>query len=373
MKKKLAIIRADDAQMPFIEKAREMGIETHCFSWDKEGAVFCKPFADYFHPISILEKEQILEKCKEIKIDGVVSKSDNAVPTVAFVAQGIGIPGNNYEDALIMSNKYKARIAFFKNGVNSPNFTIAKEGEDIDIKEIKFPVIVKPTDRSASIGIKKVDNETELQEAIQRAQKLSFAREALIEEFITGSEATLDMITFQGKHYPIIISDTETTGAPYFTKIGYHQPSLLNPEIQEKIIVEAKKALTALKFNNGASDTEVIVTKSGEVKVIEINPRMGGDATEHLVRLSTGYDFAKGALKLAIGQFEVPEFPLKKYSGVCFLGKETEYLKSIIENKENDPEIIIAKIEKKELKYLQCGVDRSGYLIYQSDRKRSWK
>ena len=47
MKKKLAIISANEDQMPLVNKAKEMGIETHCFSWDKtEEHTFCKGIAD---------------------------------------------------------------------------------------------------------------------------------------------------------------------------------------------------------------------------------------------------------------------------------------------------------------------------------------
>jgi len=105
--KKLAIICADKRQLALVEKAKELGIETHCFAWDREGYIDCKGIADYFHPISILEKEQILEVCREIKIDGVTSiKVDHATPTVAYVAQGLGLNGNRYEDMLTVRNKY---------------------------------------------------------------------------------------------------------------------------------------------------------------------------------------------------------------------------------------------------------------------------
>ena len=61
---KLAIIGASYLQEPLIEKAKSMGIETHVFAW-AAGDVGEKS-ADYFYPISIVEKEQILEKCKEM-------------------------------------------------------------------------------------------------------------------------------------------------------------------------------------------------------------------------------------------------------------------------------------------------------------------
>ena len=72
MKKKLAIIGASYLQLPLVERAKKTGIETHCFAWS-EGAI-CKEIADFFYPISILEKDDILQKCIDIKIDGNTAK-----------------------------------------------------------------------------------------------------------------------------------------------------------------------------------------------------------------------------------------------------------------------------------------------------------
>ena len=67
---KLAIIGASEIQNPLILKAREMGIETHVFAW--EAGDVGETTADYFYPISIIEKDEILVQCQEIGIDGIV-------------------------------------------------------------------------------------------------------------------------------------------------------------------------------------------------------------------------------------------------------------------------------------------------------------
>jgi len=363
MKKKLAILGASFGQKPLYLKAKEMGIETVGFAWE-EGAI-CKEFADDFYPISVLEKEQILDVCQKIQIDGICSMAtDICVPTVWYVAEKMGLIGNKYVEPFAATNKLLMRQAFLKNGVNSPRFTVA--GDDMDLSELTYPLIVKPADRGGSLGVMKVEKREDLKDAIERAKNLSYSNCAVVEEFVPGVESTLDMISWQGKHYPITISDTETTGAPYYSKIGYHQPSRLSLDIQEKIIEEAKKALNALNISYGASDTEVKVTDDGVVKIIEVNPRMGGDWTETLVKLSTGYDFVKGIIDVALNQFEEPVFPINKYAGICYLSKETEHFKKIIKNKGIYPYIIHAEINDNELRYLQSSWDRSGFFIYQS-------
>lgn len=65
--KKLAIIGASYLQLPLIEKAKSMGIETHVFAWAANDVG--EAAADHFYPISIVEKEQILEQCRQIGIE----------------------------------------------------------------------------------------------------------------------------------------------------------------------------------------------------------------------------------------------------------------------------------------------------------------
>lgn len=67
--KKIAIIGASALQNPLILKAKSMGLETHVFAW-AAGDIGEKT-ADYFYPVSIVEKEQILSVCRKIGIHGI--------------------------------------------------------------------------------------------------------------------------------------------------------------------------------------------------------------------------------------------------------------------------------------------------------------
>ena len=121
----------------------------------------------------------------------------------------------------------------------------------------------------------------------------------------------------------------------------------------------------------GASHSELKITEDGDIKVIEIGARMGGDFIgSNLVQLSTGYDFLKGVIDVALGIFEEPKLTENHHSGVYFLSKETERLKPVIEKWRDCPEIIEAEITNEELHSIECSGDRSGYLIYKMSDKR---
>jgi biotin carboxylase len=366
--KKLAILGASYLQKPLIEKAKEMGIETHCFAWDNDLAV-CKNISDFFYPISVLEKEQLLVKCKEIGIDGITTiATDICVPTIAFIAENLNLISNSYKSSIIATNKAKMRLAFEDANVNSPKSICLENTKLINELNLSFPLIVKPTDRSGSRGVSKVYNEIELKNAIDRGLEESLENKVVIEEFIEGVEVSVESISWQGNHHILVITDKVTTGEPYFVELAHHQPSALSNEIQEKIKSETLKALNALEVKFGASHSEFKITNEGKVYAIEVGARMGGDFIgSDLVYLSTGYDFVKGVIDVSLGQFSLPIIKNNKYSGVYFLSKNSEKLAPIF-NQTNQFEVK-KEIFNTNLLEINNSNDRSGYLIYQSNKK----
>ena len=365
---KLAIIGAGYLQLPLVKKAKTLGIETHCFSWE-EGAV-CRAEADYFYPISITEKERILSICEEIGINGVLTiASDLAVVTVNYIARIMSLVGNSMECARVATNKFEMRQRFDSFGVASPKYCLFRNLESLPV-DVRFPLIVKPVDRSGSLGVAKVDCVQELLSAAQNAHIYSFSMEVIVEEFIEGREISVECISYHGKHYLLAITDKITTSAPYFVEIAHHQPAEISVELQHKIEKLTFAALDALQIENGASHTEIKITAEENLFVIEVGARMGGDFIgSHLVQLSTGYDFLQGVIDVSLGKFSSPDVTNFKNNsaGVCFLSEESLYLKSIIKNWEKYPEIVETKLLNENISPLRSSSDRSGYLIYKGE------
>lgn len=366
--KKIAILGASYLQKPLVEKAIEMGLETHCFAWDNDAAV-CKDIAHYFYPISVLEKDLILQECKRIKIDGIITiATDICMPTISYVAEKLNLIANSYNSSIVSTNKLEMRKCFSKAKLNSPKFIALKELELSLMEKFEFPLIVKPTDRSGSRGVNKVLNINELKKAFKIAINESIEKRVIIEEFIEGFEVSVESISWKGVHYVLSITDKITTNDPYFVELEHHQPTKLNGVLQKKIITETLKALDALNIRYGAGHTELKITNKGDVFFIEVGGRMGGDFIgSHLVTLSTGYDFLQGVINVALNKFIEPSLKSEKFAGVYYLSKETERLLPYFSKKNN------FDIEKKKLntslKNVTNSNDRSGYLIYQDTKK----
>ena len=224
MEKKLAIIGASYLQEPLIQKAKSRGIETHVFAW-KVGDVGEKS-ADYFYPISITEKEKILKKCEEIRIDGICTiASDLAVTTVGYVAEHMGLIGNSTDSITKSTNKHIMRKCFEDNGDPSPKSIQITSIKDLEGIKLTYPIIVKPVDRSGSRGITELDSAQGLEEAIERAKEQGFEKCALVEEFVTGQEYSVEYISWKGKHHFLALTKKYTTGAPMFIETGHLEPA----------------------------------------------------------------------------------------------------------------------------------------------------
>ena len=66
---------------------------------------------------------------------------------------------------------------------------------------MRFPMIVKPTDRSGSRGIMRVESLEEIAPAVEEAVRNSFEKKAIIEEYIEGNEYSLSLIHIScGEH-----------------------------------------------------------------------------------------------------------------------------------------------------------------------------
>lgn len=301
--KKLVIIGANDFQNQLILKAKSLGYETHVFAWE-DGAVG-KDTADYFYPISIIEKEEILQKCREIHPDGVCSiASDLASITVNYVAAKLGLPCNDIKYSGIQTNKYQMRGALQEAGVSCPKYILADESFETDmIAGFQFPVIVKPTDRSGSRCVMKLETVAGIEKAIREACAVSFEKKAIVEEYIDGEEYSMETISCRGKHFYLATTKKFTTGAPHFIETGHKQPSDLSEKTLENAKAVVLKALDALHIENSAGHSEFKVGADGSIHIIEIGARMGGDCIgSDLVFLSTGNDFVKMVIDVACGK-----------------------------------------------------------------------
>ncbi len=88
-------------------------------------------------------------------------------------------------------------VLLFKNNINSP---------DELIKNLRFPVFIKPNNGGSSIGMSKVNSPSEeLGKAIEKA--FNEDDQVLVEEFISGREFTIGVFKSKGEIIPLPITE----------------------------------------------------------------------------------------------------------------------------------------------------------------------
>jgi biotin carboxylase len=373
VRKKLIVIGASYLQRPLVVKAKEMGIETHVFAWE-EGAVVADA-CDYFYPISIVEKEAILQKAKEIQPDGIISiASDLAAVTVNYLAGMLGLIGNSMEVTRNTTNKYLMRSVLSQAHIRCPGFHRLDRSTDLEVIDLNYPAIVKPVDRSGSRGVTRISDPSFLREAADRALEESFFNEAIVEEFIFGrQEISVEMISWLGTHHFLAITEKVTTGSPYYVESQQHQPAEVSSSLRDKIIDTVSRTLTCLGLQYGASHSELLITADDELYIVEIGARMGGDFIgSDLVRLSTGYDFIRGVIEVSLGDFKPVEKPIRKYAGVYYANGSPGLVTEIVDRTADFPQIIQKEIfiqEGDQVGEVKESGDRMGYFIYHNSEK----
>lgn len=361
---KLAIIGASTGQVPLCLKAREMGLETICFAWE-QGAL-CRDLVSRFYPISITEKEQILAVCQGEKVDGVVTNASEAtIDVVAYLATRLRLHGLN--DVVLQRIKNKAETRRLTNeikGLTPVEFRVYDGSA-----QTFFPCVVKPVTSSGKRGVSFVGNEKSFDKAVKYALEAS-ASGVLVEKCVDGDEISIEALSYEGKHQVIQITDKQNSGAPHFVEIGHHQPSMLPSPVKDAIRNVVPEILSAIGFTDGPSHIEMRVSKRGDLYLIEVNPRGGGDEISNtLVGLSTDFDYVKGMIDVALGVYTPVDVHDVSCAGIYYLCQQTAHLLPYFENAEQKPWLVKKNISCNKLSAATGNRDRCGYMIYNYSSK----
>ena len=367
MKKKLAILGTNEYQNPLIIRAKQLGYETHVFGW-KTGEIGERT-ADFYYPINVLDHEALWNQVQQIGVCGAAMiASETIMPSFDFLLRKLNIPCNSLECEHLCLDKYAMRCAMRDAGIEGPQFI--ESGEDFDpeqIKEFKFPLIVKPADATSSRGVSKVEKLEDVRKALDYALSWSKSKRAMVEEYVDGPEYSGDSIAYEGKYKLLAVTEKHTTGAPHFVETGHRQPARLAPDMYRKVEETLYKAFAALKIEYGAVHPEFRITADGKIYFMEIGARMGGDCIgSDLVPLSTGYDYMGMVISIGCGHEPCFEKICEPHTAaIKYIITEqdlNEYKRMVTE----EPERIIRSSEIKLLseKPILQSSDRAGYYIF---------
>ena len=305
MQKRILFLGGAASQIPPIVYAKEQGHYVITCDYLPENPAH--KYADEYYNISTTDKELVLNLARELKIDGIVAyASDPAAPTQAYVGNKLGLPSNPYKSVLILTRKDLFRD-FLKNNnffvPKSNSFHTFKEAQ-MWLAELKMPVIIKPIDSSGSKGITKIEATDEFQVAFEYALQYSKIKKVIIEEFLIRDSYQIGGDGFIVDGQLVFSGMTNThfdSSCNSLAPIGGSLPSVLSKDKIEAVNRELQRLLTLLNMKQGALNFEFQYDASGNIMIIEVAARNGGNRIPELINYAMNVDMIKYTVDSALG------------------------------------------------------------------------
>lgn len=371
---RIMVIAGGAWQCPIVKSAKKMGHFVICSNLYEDSPAF--QFADVGIVADVLDKDKNLEIAREYRPDAVLTEqSDIAVPTVAYIAEQLGLKGIGIDVADRFTNKYKMREYASKAGVAVPQYKLCHTVDEAEAFLQQIPVsIIKPIDSQSSRGIHIVKTREDIQKNFKDCLQYSHAEKAiLIEEFIEGTEFTVDAVKTKDEYVVTAISEKEHYN---------YNPNVANRLMftqhndkydYERLRKENAELIAAMGLPFGLTHTEYKF-KDNKFYLIETAARGGGTKiSSDIAMLMSGINCNELYLKILTGE---TENIIRKNKHECAVLGFFEFKPGIVTNISGieeaigQPGVHDLKIEVSvgdKLKEAQDDRSRYGYYILYAD------
>lgn len=283
---------------------------------------------DAFSAAQLVEGVKHLQQQMGGPVRRILAALEQLQEPIGAVRDVLGIPGASEQVARNFREKSVMKSVFERAGVPCARHRqIATVADGVAFaSEVGFPLVVKPPAGAGSKATFRVNDATQLKEALS-VHRPAPGRETLIEEFVQGREYSFETISIGGR--------------PVWHSLSHYMPGALEvvetPWIQWCVMVPREvdhphyddirrinaHALDALGMDTGISHMEWFRRADGSIAISEVAMRPPGS---HIVTLhSYAHDFdlyAAWAKVVVYGEFDVPE---RRYaSGAAFFRGQGE-------------------------------------------------
>lgn len=289
MHKPLAIIHigAGYFQLASIRWAQEAGLFT--VATDRNPAAPGAAHADSFVSVAGDDTQAIMRLAEDICLDytlvDIWGHADFCLMPRARVLKALGIPAVPPEIVATALQKDKAKLIWQARGIATPRAQVIADADKAyqAVLDIGLPAIIKPLGASGSMGITRIEHESAIDVAYQKA--CAFGDSILVESYLTGREFGVNGIFDKGRFHPCGISERRTDSCR-ITEIIV--PAPLPPDLARAVYGLLEDASRSLGITEGCVKGDCILV--GEKPfIIEMTPRLHGNPTmSHVVPMATG-------------------------------------------------------------------------------------
>ena len=224
--------------------------------------------------------------------------------------QWLEIPytGSGVMASAIAMDKVRSKHLFRAAGIPTPDYAVVRSRDEASVaaEQVGFPLIIKPSGQGSSVGMSKVFERAELNNAIEVA--LQYGDTVLLETCVTGSELTVAVL--QGKALPSIRIETPRVFYDYRAKYESDRTDYICPgaETDEEEAVYAELAVAA--FNElgctGWGRVDFMTGADNQPLVLEVNtvPGMTSHSLVPMAAKRDGVDFEELCWRILETSFE---------------------------------------------------------------------
>ena len=301
---KLLILGGSNIQKQLISLAKQKDITT--IVSDYYPKVIGKEISDYQELVSTFDVMGNIAVGEKYQIDGIATTgTDQPVYTVARVCESLGLPQLiSVDTALAVTNKKIMKQRFKEANIACNNYVLLKKGfKNEELKNIKFPVVLKPLDSQGQRGIYKLNNIEEIRQHLDDTLSYSRTDEALVEEFYDSQEITVSGWVKNGQTKIFLVTDRKTFEADKHIGICYAHnfPSIFLEKYHDEISDITNQIVKAFKIYNGPIYFQMLVGREG-IKVNEIACRIGGAYEDYTIPLLTNINVLEMLINASLNQ-----------------------------------------------------------------------
>ncbi|MGW3240320.1 ATP-grasp domain-containing protein [Streptomyces olivaceus] len=260
----------------------------------------------------------------------VLSFSELHLGLAARVRERLGVAGESSAVEDLVRDKAATRRRLLEHGLSGVRCAVATIDElPVATADFNPPFVVKPLDMTGSIGVRAIRSRDEISSYANLfadpGAEQHRARYLLVEDFLHGTEYSVEGICVGGTFHLLAVTQKETSGFPAFYETGHllparaqHADTRFGPYVQQVV--------TALGIGTAPIHAEVKVTADA-IDLVEIHTRFGGDLIPVLMERALGVKvFGQFYDALLNGQAPRPTPGPPVVAGVRFVGEDASGL-----------------------------------------------
>ncbi|WP_026517897.1 ATP-grasp domain-containing protein [Butyrivibrio sp. MC2021] len=300
--KKLLLVGGLNNTVDLFDLAHRNGVTVGVADYNK--GTLAKSLADYAHDINAYDEDAMAKLIEDEHYDGVITAFNERLgPIVRKLADRVGLPFPFTVEQLKMSTNKK----FFKHtcmeyGVPVPKEYIIETIEDIDNKDIEYPVIIKPVDCASSVGVTPCFDADELKKGFEKAKNASKSGDVIVEQYLPYDEINMTFIAQDGDIQLVAVHDryfnTEQKSATKAPDL-YIYPSRYTSVISDKYKDAIIKMFKGIGVENGSLFIQAVI-KGDQLYCYEAGMRLNGCKTYQILEVENDYNTFEHLMHFAL-------------------------------------------------------------------------